>query len=141
MFKAQRPLLLFCALLGVGIFLGSLHFVDVHSRSPKAELNIITPHGDNIRTELGTAFSNWHFLTGDKDYIYDLANKGFNLYAGENNKASGGFEHSGFFALIDKDGNIRCRRDDFGNPILYYDGLDKKGVRDIQQDISILLKE
>jgi protein SCO1/2 len=90
---------------------------------------------------IGVTSSNWHFLTGDKDYIYELANKGFNLYAGENNKASGGFEHSGFFALIDKDGNIRCRRDDFGNPILYYDGLDKKGVRDIQQDISILLKE
>jgi protein SCO1/2 len=29
------------------------------------------------------------------------------------------------FALIDKKGDIRCRKDDFGNPILY-DGLDKK---------------
>jgi protein SCO1/2 len=45
------------------------------------------------------------------------------------------------FALIDKNGNIRCRNDDFGNPILYYDGLDKKGVRNIQQDINILLEE
>jgi hypothetical protein len=40
-----------------------------------------------------------------------LANKGFNLYAGEN-KVDGGFEHSGLFALIDKDGNIRCRKDE-----------------------------
>jgi hypothetical protein len=24
---------------------------------------------------------------------------------------------------------------------LYYDGLDKKGVRDIQQDINVLLEE
>jgi hypothetical protein len=32
-----------------------------------------------------------------------LANKGFNLYAGENSKVNGGFEHSGLFALIDKD--------------------------------------
>jgi protein SCO1/2 len=80
-------------------------------------------------------------LTGDKTYIYDIANKGFNLYVGENSKVEGGFEHSGFFALIDKDGNIRSRKDDFGNPILYYDGLDKKGVREIQQDISKLLKE
>jgi hypothetical protein len=31
-----------------------------------------------------------------------LANKGFNLYAGENSKVNGGFEHSGLFALIDK---------------------------------------
>jgi protein SCO1/2 len=90
---------------------------------------------------LGVKSSNWNFLTGDKATIMDLSNKGFNLYAGENAKVNGGFEHSGLFALIDKDGNIRCRKDDFGNPILYYDGLDKKGVRDIQQDIKILLEE
>ncbi|WP_035669859.1 SCO family protein [Flavobacterium sp. 83] len=90
---------------------------------------------------LGVKSSNWNFLTGDREYIFGLANKGFNLYVGENSKVSGGFEHSGLFALIDKNGNIRCRKDDFGNPILYYDGLDKKGVRDIQQDINILLKD
>ena len=90
---------------------------------------------------LGVTSSNWNFLTGDKAYIFDLANKGFNLYAGENKKVAGGFEHSGLFALIDKDGNIRCRYDEFGNPILYYDGLDKKGVRNMQQDINILLEE
>jgi protein SCO1/2 len=93
------------------------------------------------RELLGVKSSNWNFLTGDKTYIFDLSNKGFNLYAGQNNKAQGGFEHSGLFALIDKNGDIRCRKDDYGNPILYYDGLDKKGVRDIQQDIAILLKE
>ncbi|SHF71145.1 protein SCO1/2 [Flavobacterium fluvii] len=93
------------------------------------------------RELLGVKSSNWNFLTGDKAYIFDLSNKGFNLYAGQNSKVKGGFEHSGLFALIDKKGNIRCRYDEFGNPILYYDGLDKKGVRDIQQDIAILLKE
>jgi protein SCO1/2 len=90
---------------------------------------------------LGVKSSNWHFLTGDKKDIYDLANKGFNLYAGENSKVNGGFEHSGLFALIDKNGNIRCRKDDYGNPILYYDGLEKAGVKAIQQDIAILLRE
>ena len=74
---------------------------------------------------LGAKSSNWHFLTGDKKYIFDLANKGFNLYAGENSKVNGNFEHSGLFALIDKNGNIRCRKDDYGNPILYYDGIEK----------------
>ena len=93
------------------------------------------------REFLGVKSSNWNFLTGDKTYIFDLSNKGFNLYAGQNNKAQGGFEHSGLFALVDRKGNIRCRKDEFGNPILYYYGLEKKGVRDIQQDIAILLKE
>lgn len=98
---------------------------------------VLKKHAD----EIGVKSTNWHFLTGDKTYIFDLANKGFNLYAGENSKVNGGFEHSGLFALIDKKGNIRCRKDDYGNPILYYDGLDKKGVQAIQQDIAILLRE
>ena len=90
---------------------------------------------------LGVKHYNWHFLTGDKDYIYSLANKGFNLYAGENNKAAGGFEHSGLFALIDKKKKIRCRKDAQGNPILYYDGLDAAGVEAIKEDIKKLLEE
>lgn len=90
---------------------------------------------------LGVKSSNWHFLTGDKSYIFDLSNKGFNLYAGQNPAIKGGFEHSGLFALIDKKGFIRCRKDAYGNPILYYDGLSKTGVRDIQEDIQLLLHE
>ena len=90
---------------------------------------------------LGVKHYNWHFLTGDKEYIYSLANKGFNLYAGENNKVAGGFEHSGLFALIDKDGKIRCRKDAQGNPILYYDGLEAEGVQAIKEDIKKLLEE
>ena len=89
----------------------------------------------------GATSPNWHFLTGDKKTIYEIANKGFNVYVGENAKVNGGFEHSGLFALIDKKGNIRCRRDENKNPIMYYDGLDKKGVEAIKQDIKILLTE
>lgn len=107
--------------------------IDPEHDTPK----VLKEHADL----LGVRSSSWNFLSGEKAAIFDLANKGFNLYAGENSKANGGFEHSGLFALIDKNGNIRCRRDNFGNPILYYDGLDKKGVRDLQQDINILLKE
>jgi protein SCO1/2 len=91
--------------------------------------------------KLGVKSSNWHFLTGDKEYIYGIANKGFNLYAGENSKVNGGFEHSGLFALIDKKGYIRCREDKFGNPTLYYDGLEKSGVVAIKEDIKKLLNE
>jgi protein SCO1/2 len=91
--------------------------------------------------QIGVQSSNWHLLTGDKEYIYSIANKGFNVYVGENKKSPGGFEHSGLFALVDKNGNIRCRKDDYGNPILYYDGIEKEGVVAIQQDIAILLRE
>ncbi len=107
--------------------------IDPETDSPK----VLKEHS----ALLGVKSSNWHFLTGDRDYIFNLANKGFNLYAGENNKVSGGFEHSGLFALIDKNGFIRCRKDKYGNPILYYDGLDSKGVKEIQEDIKLLLKD
>ncbi|WP_456462574.1 SCO family protein [Lutibacter sp.] len=89
----------------------------------------------------GATLKNWNFLTGDQDKIYELANTGFTLFAGENSDAEGGFEHSGMFALVDKQGNIRSRLDKFGNPIAFYDGLDPKGIQMIKEDISILLKE
>jgi protein SCO1/2 len=107
--------------------------IDPETDSPK----VLKDHAST----LGVTSSNWHFLTGSKDYIFNLANKGFNVYVGQNSKVNGGFEHSGLFALIDKNGDIRCRKDNFGNPILYYDGLEKEGVRTLQQDIAILLKE
>ncbi len=89
----------------------------------------------------GATLKNWNFMTGNQDAIYELANNGFSLYAGENSNAEGGFEHSGMFALIDKQGNIRSRLDEYGNPIAFYDGLDPKGVKMIKEDIAILLKE
>ena len=84
---------------------------------------------------------NWHFLTGDKKYIYNLSNTGFNIFASENPQVNGGFEHSGLFALIDKNGKIRCRKDKFNNPILYYDALQPDGIEAIKQDIKKLLEE
>lgn len=91
--------------------------------------------------DLGVKNHNWHFLTGNKEYIMNLALKGFNTYAGENKNAAGGFEHSGQFALVDKEGKIRCRKDKYGNPIMYYDGLEAEGVKMIKEDIKKLLEE
>ena len=82
---------------------------------------------------------NWHMLTGDKEAIYKLANSGFNLYVGENSEVEGGFEHSGFFALIDQNGNIRSRLDENKNPIIYYNGLEDEGIQMIKEDIKLLL--
>ncbi|MEP5339364.1 MAG: SCO family protein [Algibacter sp.] len=100
----------------------------------------------------GVTNPNWHFLTGDKDAIYKLSNEGFNLYTAEEENVAGGFEHSGNFALIDKNGFIRSRKDDYGNPIIYYRGIasesekvDDDGVKeeisDLKVDIRKLLNE
>ncbi len=89
---------------------------------------------------------NWHFLTGENDIIFTLANKGFNIFSSINPQVAGGFEHQGYFALIDKNGFIRSRTDRFGNPIVYYLGIDKDdvAVQDVDlliEDIKKLLKE
>ena len=89
--------------------------------------------------EYEITLKNWHLLTGDKEAIYKLANEGFNLYVGEDSNVEGGFEHSGFFALIDQEGNIRSRLDENDNPIIYYDGLEDKGVQMLIEDIKKLL--
>ncbi|MDC1523069.1 SCO family protein, partial [Flavobacteriaceae bacterium] len=88
----------------------------------------------------------WNFLTGPKSSVYDLANKGFNIFAEINPAVAGGFEHQGYFALIDKKGFIRSRQDDYGNPIVYYSGLDQEDVEEqgvdmLLEDIDLLLNE
>ncbi|MEP2277839.1 SCO family protein [Maribacter sp.] len=96
--------------------------------------------------------SNWNLMTGDHDGIYQLANSGFNIFAAEMPDVPGGFEHSGLFALVDKEGYLRSRIDEFGNPIVYYRGaiLEEKGVNDqgeteeigiLKIDIQKLLEE
>ena len=99
----------------------------------------------------GITNPNWNLMTGDKDLIYDLANIGFNIYAGENPDVEGGFEHSGNFALIDKNVFIRSRKDNFGNPKIFYKGIiseeeqiDEDGETEeismLKEDIAKLLK-
>lgn len=88
----------------------------------------------------------WQFLTADKNTVYALANKGFNIFASINPAVAGGFEHQGYFALIDQNGFIRSRRDDYGNPIVYYMGIDlddveEQGVDQLLVDIEKLLNE
>lgn len=88
--------------------------------------------------EKGITKLQWHLLTGEKEQIFKLANEGFNLYVGET-PTGAGFEHSGFFALIDQESNIRSRKDDNDNPLIYYDGLNLKDIQMLKEDIKKLL--
>lgn len=90
--------------------------------------------------DLGAVHENWNFFAGSQEAIFGLA-KNYNMYVDANNDAPGGFEHSGLFALIDKNGKIRSRQDSFGNPIVYYDGTTDEGVNMIKEDIKKLLAE
>ncbi|MBC2843473.1 SCO family protein [Winogradskyella flava] len=102
---------------------------------------VLKAYADNY----GIVNPNWHLMTGDEAAIYKLANEGFNLYTAKDETVEGGFEHSGNFALIDKEGFIRSRRDNFGNPLIFYNGLipeaDGKDDDGIPQEITILKED
>ena len=88
---------------------------------------------------------NWHFLTGNIKDIYELSNSGFNIFSSINPNVAGGFEHQGFFALIDKNGFLRSRENGMGSPLVYYLGInDEKskfqGIDMIKEDIRKLLE-
>jgi protein SCO1/2 len=94
----------------------------------------------------GITHKNWHLLTGkSEEVVYDLSTKGFKLYVGKGEEEHGGFEHSGLFALVDKDGYIRSRKDELGNPLMYYSALGDKDfpdqMKELKEDIKLLLNE
>ncbi|WP_445736404.1 SCO family protein [Mariniflexile sp.] len=99
----------------------------------------------------GVTNPNWNLMTGNQTEIYKLANEGFNLYTAKNGTVEGGFEHSGNFALIDKNGYLRSRVVN-GNPIIFYNGMisetektDEQGMTEeisaLKEDIKKLLNE
>lgn len=71
---------------------------------------------------IGAKSPNWHFLSGDRDYIGNLADM-FDIYVGDKEDDSESLNHSGMIALVDKEGSLRCRFDENNMPILYYSGL------------------
>ncbi|TXN37058.1 SCO family protein [Flagellimonas hymeniacidonis] len=100
----------------------------------------------------GITDTDWHLMTGDQSKIYALAQEGFYIVANEVEDAPGGFEHSGMFALVDKQGFIRSRDDKNGNPLIYYRGtitekesVNKEGgaqqITMLKEDIKKLLLE
>jgi protein SCO1/2 len=80
---------------------------------------------------LGVESDKWHFVTGEKETIYKLAQNSYMSVAAEDNEAEGGFIHSGRFLLVDKEGRIRG----------VYDGTDPIDVDELMDDIPVLLNE
>lgn len=79
----------------------------------------------------GAIKGRWHFLTGDKAEIYDLAKTSYLVNAIEDDGSPEGFLHSEMLLLIDGKGRIRGM----------YDGTYKPDVQKLIQDIALLKKE
>ncbi|MFK8101428.1 MAG: SCO family protein [Saprospiraceae bacterium] len=72
----------------------------------------------------------WHFVTGDKDKIYDMADNYF-IAAQEDPEAPEGFDHSGRLILVDRERHIRA----------FCEGTDPESVDKFMLDIDKLLNE
>ena len=71
----------------------------------------------------------WHFLTGDKSEIYDLARCGFILPTIDGEGVPDDFVHSDKFVLVDEEGRIRG----------YYSGTNREEVDRLIVETKILL--
>jgi protein SCO1/2 len=80
---------------------------------------------------LGVKSNKWHFVTGAKDSIYNIAQTSYFATAMEDKAEPDGFIHSGAFLLIDKDRRIRGK----------YDGTKEEDVNRLLVDIARLKKE
>lgn len=96
----------------------------------------IDPEHDTVEVlseyaaRLGIEAEAWHMVTGKKEEIYDTAFR-YRLAAMEDERAPGGFIHSGSFTLVDRQARIRG----------YYQGTEDKPVNKLIKDIRRLLDE
>ena len=80
--------------------------------------------------KLNVSSNQWHFVTGSREDIYDIAEE-YMVSAMEDETAPGGYIHSGAFILMDGQHRIRG----------YYDGVLPEDVDQLMLDINTLLAE
>jgi protein SCO1/2 len=113
------------------------HTVDPDNDTPEKLINYVDlMQQKNISIDL----SNWDFVTGDKDKLYQSAANYF-VNASVDSLAPGGFLHSEYFVLIDKQGRVRSGIDKNGNAVGAYDGTNEVQMKDLINDINVLMAE
>ena len=113
------------------------HTVDPDNDTPEKLVKYVDlMQQKNINIDL----SNWDFVTGDKDKLYESAANYF-VNASVDSLAPGGFLHSEYFILIDKQGRVRSGIDIHGNVVGAYDGTNEVQMKDLINDINVLMAE
>ncbi len=113
------------------------HTVDPANDTPERMINYI----DNMRKKnVSINLSNWDFVTGDKDELYAIAQSYF-VNVSMDSLAPGGFLHSEYFVLIDKEGRVRSGIDQNNNVVGVYDGTNDAQMKDLVNDVKVLMAE
>lgn len=80
--------------------------------------------------KLGVDGEQWQFASGTRETIYGIS-PSYMVFTNENEAAPGGYEHQGYFLLIDKDKHIRGA----------YNGTEESEVKQLMEDMDVLLRE
>jgi len=82
---------------------------------------------------MGASIQNWWFLTGTKESLYKAARESYMLDNQDNSSKniSDQFIHTQFFALVDRNGQVRG----------IYDGLKQDEIQQLIVDTRLLLKD
>lgn len=99
-----------------------------HSIDPKHDSVAVL---NKYANSLGVNSNQWHFVTGDKEEIFKIAQTSYMVSVADDNLAPGGVVHSGAFLLIDSRRRVRG----------HYDGTKAEEVDKLMDDMDILLKE
>jgi protein SCO1/2 len=118
-----------------------VHYDDFHTVSFTVDPKRDSPSVLNqYATERMVNTEKWDFLTGEKDSLYSVAYH-YLSSAMEDSLAAGGFLHTEYFVLVDKEGFLRSRDDEQGNVIGVYNGTEAQHIRDLIDDIKVLMAE
>ncbi|MDC0249360.1 SCO family protein [Flavobacteriales bacterium] len=113
------------------------HTVDPINDTPERMLDYVNNlKAQNVNISLG----NWDFVTGDKDELYQIAESYF-VNVSMDSLAPGGFLHSEYFVLIDKEGRVRSGIDQYNNVVGVYDGTNDAQMKDLVNDVKVLMAE
>lgn len=83
----------------------------------------------------------WSFITGSRNGIYDIAERGFFASAGVDEAAPGGFLHSELVFLVDRKGRLRGSFDESGNTVPAFDGTSTTEMKELADAVNNLLLE
>jgi protein SCO1 len=113
-------------------FNGNANFkILSHTCDPEQDsIPILKRYADSMKVDT----KKWIFVTGRKDSLYFQARNSYLLDDPKNSleKIEDQFIHTQFFALVDKDGQVRGQ---------IYDGLQKADLAKLETDIERLLKD
>lgn len=104
-----------------------VRFISFSVKPQNDTPEVLKAYGEKI----GADFTNWSFVTGKAEDIYDLAQDGFMLTAFPSDSAEGGIFHTDKITLLDKNLYIRG----------YYDGTSTKGMDELFDDVKILAEK